>query len=421
MKKTIFIVFSFFIISLFLGCGKRISKTYVDQQKNVLLHYNAHDFRKALELADKFVLDVAKNYPQDTYVALLERGKIALDAREYNVAIKDLSEAEKRFLDIEGTISLSEEASSLFLDDTTKEYEAAPLEKIMISPYLLIAYFGLKDFEGARVERNRVINKINTYIESNKPATDYLENPFARYISAIIYENEGKFQDARIEYTKIKETKKYLETLMENEIKRIKSTPKLSDLVVFVDLGMSPIKIEVSHKTRIDTQSGPKILSIVYPSYRAREYVIKSCKILINGQEVGETQLLYNLGETILAQYEKDKDKQLKALIARAALKLTTQVVGDEMAKQKGTAGTIGAIVSLTSKVSSAIERADLRSWTSLPSQIQFLRSYNLKPGKYTLKLLYLNQDKNVIGESEEREIEIKDGQVTIEYFRTVR
>jgi tetratricopeptide (TPR) repeat protein len=44
-----------------------------------------------------------------------------------------------------------------------------------------------------------------------------------------------------------------------------------------------------------------------------------------------------------------------------------------------------------------------------------------LKPGKYTLKLLYLNQDKNVIGESEEREIEIKDGQVTIEYFRTVR
>jgi len=417
-KKLVLIVVTFLVA---VSCGKRITKTYVDQQQELFLYYSGHHFEKALEIADKFVIEVSKKYPQDTFIALLERGKIALDAKQYKTAINDLSQAEKRFLDIEGTISLSEETSSLFLDDTTKEYEATPLEKIMISPYLLIAYYSIGDFEGARVERNRVINKINTYIESNKPKTNYLENPFARYLSGIIYENEGKFQDARIEYTKIKEIDKSLTPIIENDINRIKSNPKISDIVIFVDLGQSPIKKEVSHKTPIATQSGTKILSVVYPAYTQRSYLIKSCKVILNGEEIGETQPLYKLSDTIIAQYEKDKDNIIKTVVARAALKLTTQVVGDEMAKQKGAVGTIGAIASIASKVSSAIERADLRSWLSLPAQIHFMRKYNINPGKYKLKLIYLDANKNPMGESEEREIEIKEGKIAIEYFRTVR
>jgi len=113
MKKVYIIL----VLLITVGCS-RLVKSYVDQQQE-FLYYSGHHFAKALEIADKFVIEVSKNYPQDTFIALLERGKIALDAKQYKTAINDLSQAEKRFLDIEGTISLSEETSSLFLDGTT--------------------------------------------------------------------------------------------------------------------------------------------------------------------------------------------------------------------------------------------------------------------------------------------------------------
>jgi len=114
MKKV------YIILVLLITVGwSRLVKTYVDQQQELFLYYSGHHFAKALEIADKFVIEVSKKYPQDTFIALLERGKIALDAKQHKTAINDLSQAEKRFLDIEGTISLSEETSSLFLDGTT--------------------------------------------------------------------------------------------------------------------------------------------------------------------------------------------------------------------------------------------------------------------------------------------------------------
>jgi len=218
---------------LLSSCGKRVSKTYVDQQQKLIMAYNDGNFAQALKLSDNFVKDVNKNFAQDVFLAVLERGKIALDARSYDTAIKDLQEAEGRFLDIEGTLSLSEEGSSLFLDDTTKEYEAEPLEKLMISPYLALAYLAKGDFGGARIERNRAMNKVNQYIETTA-GSEYLENPFARYLSGVLYEREGKFQDARIEYQKIKtgpNTASQAKEWMDSELARIKK-PELSDLVV---------------------------------------------------------------------------------------------------------------------------------------------------------------------------------------------
>ena len=119
-KKIVFFIGFLSLSFLFSSCGKRIAKSYVEQQQKLILAYNDGNFSQALKLSDSFVKEVHKSFPQDLYVALLERGKIALDSQEYDLAIEDLQEAEERFLDIEGTLSLSEEGSSLFLDDTTK-------------------------------------------------------------------------------------------------------------------------------------------------------------------------------------------------------------------------------------------------------------------------------------------------------------
>lgn len=408
---------------MLLSCGKRMSKTYIDDQKEFMTAYNNEDYKTALNLADKFVLNVNKNNPQDTFLAVLERGKIALDSANHEVSVADLQKAEQRFLDIEGTISLSEETSSLFLDDTTAEYEAQPLEKIMISPYLALAYWAKGDFQGARVERNRTIVKVNQYIEDKGKETEYLENPFARYLSAIIYENESKFQDAVIEYRKIKSVTPGLASVMDQELNRLKKRPKLNDLVVFVDMGKSPQKAEVSHKGSGKNSKGVGVVvSIVYAQYKARPYAVRSCKVLVNGTETGQTFPLYNLGKTILDQYEKNKGKLIGKLIARAALKTAVQAGGQAMMKSDNTAVKVaGLAAAIFGAASAAVERADLRSWTTLPDQIHMQRSYGLAPGKQVVQLAYLDVNGNEIGRSAEQEVMIPEGQIGVAYFRVVR
>lgn len=403
------------------ACGKRISKTYVDDQKKVLYAYRNHDFKKALKYADEFTIKVNKEHNQDTFVAILERGKIAMDAGSYAAAIKDLQRAEKRFLDIEGTISMSEEASSLFLDDTTKEYEAQPLEKIMISPYLALSYWASGDFSGARVERNRTINKINQYIET-KAGSNYLENPFARYLSAIIYENEKKFQDAKIEYRKIMKTRKFTKSFIQPQLDKVKKNPKLSDLVVFVDLGKSPIKHEKAYKSRTRSKGKSVVVSITYAVYKPRRYAVKRCRVLVDGQDAGETELIYDLSRTIMKQYQKNKGKLIRSLVARAALKVVTQAAGNAMMKSKDNrVKAVGLAAKLFGAVSSAIERADLRSWITLPAEVQAQRVSQLSPGEHTVQLVYLSASGNEIGRSNPKKVIVRDGEIVVTQFRVVK
>lgn len=171
---------------------------------------------------------------QNKYLALLERGKVALVAGKYDQCIADLQEAERRFLTIEGTISLTEEFGSILTDDTTQEYEAEMHEKIMISPYLALAYLGKGDFTGAAVERNRTMNKIK-YIEASEERS-YLENPFARLLASIMYEMENKLDDARIEYRKMK---------WEAEPAGLARKGKSTDLIIVIDAGLAPHKYQI--------------------------------------------------------------------------------------------------------------------------------------------------------------------------------
>jgi hypothetical protein len=111
-------------------------------------------------------------------------------------------------------------------------------ETLMISPYLVLAYLNKGDLDGARIERNRTISKIHQYIEA-KPERAYLENPFARLLSAVIYEMEGKYDDAKIEYRKMK---------LDYEIKHLDERKgDAADLVILIDVGTGPQKYEVKY------------------------------------------------------------------------------------------------------------------------------------------------------------------------------
>ncbi len=360
---------------------------YTEETRSFLTALRNDNAESALEYADSFVLQTITSgkAKQNKYLALLERGKIAINAGRYDQCIVDLQEAERRFLTIEGTISLTEGFGSILTDDTSREYEAEMHEKIMISPYLVLAYLGKGDFAGALVERNRTMNKIHQYVEA-KEERSYLENPFARLLAAILYEMENKPDDAKIEYRKMK---------WEAEAARLAKKEMSTDLVILIDTGLAPHKSQVKWGPLPVVSKDTTIhLGFAYASYQATPSAVSKCDISLDGNPLGTAGLLYDLENTVLTQYEKDKAAIIAKLVTRMTAKAATQVsahaAADRVAKDNPLAGfLLKSLVNIGSAVWMAVEQADLRGWSTLPGKINYLRVNGLAPGEHTIKIDY--------------------------------
>lgn len=385
-------------------CGCTAARVYTDDAQPFLAALRTDNAESALAYADAYVRQTTApgRAKQNKYLALLERGKIALSAGRYDQCIADLQEAERRFLMLEGTISLTEGFGSILTDDTAREYEAEMHEKLMISPYLVLAYLGKGDFEGAVVERNRTISKIHQYIEEREER-GYLENPFARLLSAVMYEMESKPDDAKIEYRKMK---------WEAESERLEKKENSTDLVILIDTGLAP------HKRQIKWGPFPIVardrvvnLGFAYASYEPTPSAVSRCHISVDGNPMGAAGLLYDLENTVLTQYQKNKQAIISKMVARLTVKAAAQVsahaAADRVSKDNPQLGSLLRLMAdISGAVWIAVEQADLRGWTTLPGKIHYLRVSGLAPGEHRIKIDYgfgvqektVNLEKDKIG-----------------------
>lgn len=416
-KLIVFLLMFFTLFTVNCGGGRSGGKTYDQQMSYVLNLYRRHKFKAASKRMAREASSIMKRNKVDRFLAFLEVGKMALASRYYRLAIKYMTIAERRFLNIEGTISISEETSSIFLDDTSKEYMPEPHEKIMISPYLALAYAARGDYRGASVERNRVMSRVSEYVERTNKR--WLENSFARYLSAVMYEHDDKLQDARLEYRKILRYSRYKGDTRD-ALQRLNSRGK-GNLVVFIDIGIAPIKKQAIYNRRVHTSEGPVRVKFAYAVMKRFKYNrIKRVRVLIDGEPAGESDLLYNLEQVVMRQFKKNKPKIKKAILKRVLPRVIAQVAGQAMARRSdSTAGrVIGSLISLGAKIGMAIERADTRTWLTLPRFIHTFRKRDLSEGRHKIQLIYLDASGSRIGNSASRTINIKrQGDVSIVHF----
>ena len=414
MKNIRFVAFVLFfllapILVLPMCYAEDALKPYPIEMEGTISSLKSCDYNEAFQISDSFVkstLDSNKS-KQNSHLALLERGKVALTAGNYDQCIADLQAAERRFLTTEGTICLTEGFGSLLTDDTAQEYEAEMHEKLMISPYLILAYLSKGDFNGAKVERNQTITKINQYIEESPGERAYLENPFARYLTAIMYEMENKKDDAKIEYKKLK---------LDQEIARIgNKRGKTTDLVILVDVGLAPQKSQIKWGPMPITVDRERVsLGFAYATYATTPTETTTCDIYLDEKSIGNANLLYDLDNTIITQYEKNKSLVITKLVARmtakASLQFAAQKAANEVAKNIPFGRFLKAAVSVAGAMWMAVEQADLRSWVTLPKQIKYLRINELAPGEHTIKIDY------GCG-IQERKIKLEKDKIGVAYF----
>jgi uncharacterized protein len=385
------------------------------------LYYDA-SYDAALSSLDKLV---AESSDRDHYLLLLERGKVHLAAGNYDSAIVDLQAAERRFLEIESTISVAGAIQSVIVNPTMGEYESEPHEKIMISSYLLLAYWLAGDREGAFVERNRLVGRLEQHVNglSDEDRARF-DVPFARYLAAVMYEIEGRADDARIEYEAIN---RIMPGTAPESV-----DPNLRELVVFAEMGRAPVKVSTEIRgylqkdggnlvgffnlpgsdapqmfflpgfDDLDLESSGVLFTFAFPRCVKQERVVRSGRLVIDGMEAGEMAALDDLEATVFAVYEKELGPTLIKAAFRTYLKTVAQT--------KLADGDDGKAVAfdVIGKLFAAVDRADTRSWQTLPAEIAFYRM-ECPPGTHTVRVEYFGEGGESVGASEEVEFLMRE------------
>jgi uncharacterized protein len=158
------------------------------------------DYAAAAATLEKKAFEDSK----DQLLYLLDYALMLHYAGKYKESNQAFLKADK-MMEIKDYTSLSQEAGAILWNDNLKEYKGEDFEKILVNVYLAINYTLMGEFEDARVECRRVNEKLYKYKYEAK--RDYEQNPFARYLSAVIWEADDKLDDAYLDYKFTQEIK----------------------------------------------------------------------------------------------------------------------------------------------------------------------------------------------------------------------
>jgi len=187
-------VFFLLIFSLLLveGCAGRLS--HYDTLSASLGQGNSN---KAVSIIEKAEADYGSN---SRLLFLMDRGMTLHLAGRYEESTEFLEQADELVEDLY-TRRLRNEALSLFVNDTNRPFRGDPYEQVLINVINALNYARLGDLDEALVEARRVDHRLNVLTDS-VDEEDYHEDPFARYLTGVLYEASGDLSNAFVAYRK---------------------------------------------------------------------------------------------------------------------------------------------------------------------------------------------------------------------------
>jgi uncharacterized protein len=358
-----------------------------------------HDFRetlragKGVEAAEK-VKEKAHLDGDDQVVYLLEYATALQAAGQYDESNKAYLKAED-LTDIKDYHSVSRITGSLLLNEGMKQYKGDDFEKVLINAMLAINFLMKKDPEAAQVECRKLNDKLYKFRFEGK--RNYQQNPFAFYLSAMIWEDARNWDNAYIDFKKAYELNPNLEYLKEDLIRAAIYAHRDEDLVKWRSQfkGMKPADLKSNGEVVLIYQQGwgpvkkpnPSFARIpkLYPSY-ARTV---RARLEVDGGELEPTQTAVDISDVAIKQL----DEQYAGLIAMRAAGIATKAVVSDQIRQKNQL--LGDLAWIGMNIA---DQADLRQWLSLPGSFQ-LAKVRLKPGKYRVRVVGLDGSGKPSGE----------------------
>ncbi|ACF13712.1 conserved hypothetical protein [Chloroherpeton thalassium ATCC 35110] len=437
-KQTIFLI-ALFSAMIFSGCAGMNTAFYKTVETNLV----AGNYTQA-------AAQLAKNQSEfgtkSSVLYNLELGLLDHYAGQYDESNQHFFAAEKE-MQLLYTKSISQAAVSLLTNDNELPYEGEDFEKVFVNLFLALNYVGMGNLEDALVEARKVDVKLSEYSRRYQGKNVYQKDAFVRYLMGAIYEAEGELNDAYISYVKAYEgyqlyEKQYGTKMPESLADDILRTayqldfeddlehyeqlfgktyqPKsLSEgsLFILIYSGQGPIKEEVKISPTIFDRDGMShTFAMAVPKFKSRELGTRVYQVGLASAD-GLKRTTAEVGQDVTAIAKKNLQNRLDLIYLKAGGRAVLKFLAVEAAKKKAkkqTSALGGALFGALLDVGySASEAADVRTWRTLPHQIQVAR-FRSTPGTYQL---IVKNGTRVVGQTT---TEIKPNTITFKVFPDV-
>lgn len=394
-------VFLFAASLLLSGCA-----TYTDQtaaMRTKLVHGQSQE---ALETLEKSPIAKRK---RDEVLFRMERGMLHYLSGNHEKAVKDWEKSFHRSEELY-TLSISKTAASLAVSEDMTDYEGEEHERVLIPIFSSLSFFSVGNLSAALVEIRRAYNLISKLkLDSDSKVLRIDGFPF--FISGLLYESNANWDAAIIEYRKalkfyktdqwpshgvdrlvadslwrvaeFRGRSEITKELEESGFRKPKDTlsERLAqgEVILIFESGQSPIKVARDYP--IDHGTG--VVNISFPAYQAITRSNPSVRISCDGRECEKTSKASDVAVLAERALEHRRLKDIAKMTARLIVKQ-----GSREAARKHLGELGGFAVMLAN---AATERADTRSWTLLPENIQIARV--TVPPEQTVKLTVDSQN----------------------------
>lgn len=420
------------VISLLAaGCARN----YNAQVKPVMEAWTLADYGTAAQEATAVASKQKSNTDRDAIIWRLEQGAALRASGQFKESIEALNAAEEGatvFEDPNKAQAVFGRVIATLSNPTVLPYEGYAYDKIMINTYKAANYIQLGDFENARVELNSALEKqtdaqkVNdariaraqevakekgqnidveeirkdakfsvdwkTYyrnLEEMKFYADYV-NPFTEYLRGLffLYQPSGgaDLQEARKSFENVLgmvgENKFIVEDLKTAEQAAVGQPISPTTYVIF-ETGRAPVRTNVSiHIPLIlatmlagksPTQTAiPPYMGIAFPLLVFQEGHVSA--LGVTAGDVNETTaVLSNMDSVIGREFKNDFTRVMMWSLTSAFVKAGITYGADAALKDQE--AYIRLLVKLALSFYAAYHNvADLRTWNTLPKQIQFCR-----------------------------------------------
>ena len=433
------------IVSLMIGCGG----------------YKFQEVIEPLETGqpENAYVYLQKHTPKDPDIPFLfELGLVAHYADQFSESSTALDRAadiaEDRY-----TREISKEIGSLVTSDKLRPYPGTRYERLLSHYYRALNYVYQGQLDGALVECRRATNLIN-YFKGEDEKYDFFGTGFLAYLSGMLFEATGEWNDALISYKQAAEyyknaagktgveTPKNIGNALVRLTRRLGFTDEFEryreqygepslrpentgELILFYESGYVPQKSEASltfpilkkddveDEKFVPTLIGREgmvfedveleyLLRIAMPTIGSMRPRFTGIKVSV-GTEQADGVLVADVENIAIETFNAQRPIILLRTLGRALLKYLAFREANKQHKALGL---------LTNLAGAVTEQADTRSWQTLPNQI-FMVRMSLPAGTHALKLSFLDASGRVRGSQSVPDVKINTNRITFLNHRT--
>ncbi len=443
------------LLCLSLGCSPY-------SMEEVRIAFEQGDFDGALVELD------AGGKRQAKLPYLFERGLIAHYGDLFDESNRTFELAEITSDDLY-TKSVSREAASLLTSDNLRSYAGSQYERLLIHYYRALNYVYLNMPDDALVECRKASRLLQFYADADQNY-EFVGAAFSAYLSGILYEWAGDWNDAFIAYRWAEKAYKQYESALgvpfpqdvgeslvrlagklgfREEFEKYAATygnpleapPDSGELILLYETGFVPPKIEenivfpILKSDPIVQDDDPQdekevreyarrlvhrrnrrykeieieyLLRVAIPAYRSnRPRLVGIDADTAHGYTAGV------LVEDVEGAALKTFESELPTIMLRTVVRGVLKYLGFRLANKEGEV--IGRLVNL---LNVATESADTRSWQTLPNQI-FLVRMRLPAGVHNITLSFSDRTNRQVKTDVLEDVIIRKNDKTFLNYRT--